>query len=79
MFGEMLNKIMSEYPTGDERKEGFPYIEAHHIVPLSNLKLGEKRKWDPKNDFKVLCANCHRMIHKKNPPLSLEELKKIIN
>tara|TARA_Y100000310_G_scaffold105077_1_gene103449 strand:+ start:408 stop:578 length:171 start_codon:yes stop_codon:yes gene_type:complete len=56
MFGEMLNKIMSEYPTGDERKGGYSG-----------------------NDFKVLCANCHRMIHKKNPPLSLEELKKIIN
>jgi predicted HNH restriction endonuclease len=23
----------------------------------------------------VLCANCHRMVHRKNPPYTIEELK----
>jgi 5-methylcytosine-specific restriction enzyme A len=39
------------------------YIEAHHLVPFS--KLEEKViSLDPKNDFAVLCADCHRMIHR---------------
>ena len=27
-------------------------------------------------DFSVLCSNCHRMVHRKNPPYSIEEVKK---
>jgi predicted HNH restriction endonuclease len=29
-------------------------------------------------DFAVLCSNCHKMVHKKNPPYTTEEMKKII-
>lgn len=42
---------------------GKGFIEAHHLTPLHKLK-GQKVALDPKNDFAVLCANCHRMIHK---------------
>jgi 5-methylcytosine-specific restriction enzyme A len=42
---------------------GRNFIEAHHLTPLSTLK-GQKVKLDPYKDFTVLCANCHRMIHK---------------
>jgi 5-methylcytosine-specific restriction protein A len=39
------------------------YIEAHHLVPIS--KIEEKAvSLDPKSDFAVLCADCHRMIHR---------------
>lgn len=44
-------------PTGKD------YIEAHHLTPLSKLK-GQLVTLDPKKDFAVLCANCHRMIHR---------------
>lgn len=47
------------YPGIDKRK----YIEAHHLIPISTLK-GKKATRDPKTDFAVLCANCHRMIHR---------------
>ncbi len=30
------------------------------------------------DDITVLCANCHRMIHRRKPALSLTELKQII-
>lgn len=41
------------------------YIEAHHLVPFS--KLEEKVvSLDPKSDFAVLCADCHRMIHRSD-------------
>jgi len=42
---------------------GFQFIEAHHLTPLAELK-GQCLKLDPKRDFTVLCANCHRMIHR---------------
>ena len=32
---------------------------------------------DPEKDFAVLCANCHRMVHKTSPPKSIEELRAI--
>ena len=41
---------------------GKGYIEAHHLVPLSQLK-GKRFALDPERDFAVLCANCHRMVH----------------
>lgn len=52
---------------------GRGYIEVHHAVPLS--KSG-RRLVDPKTDLIVLCANCHRMVHRSSKTcLSLEELR----
>lgn len=45
---------------GDLGKE---FIEAHHLTPLSLLN-GSKITLDATVDFTVLCANCHRMIHR---------------
>ena len=57
---------------GDIGKE---YIEAHHLNPISNLK-GKIVELDPKNDFGVLCANCHRMIHRTLDVGSINEFKR---
>ncbi len=49
------------------------YIEVHHLIPLNDYK---ERETDVKLDLAVLCANCHRMVHKKrNMVLTIEELK----
>ena len=50
---------------------GRKFIEAHHLTPLHRLK-GQKVALDPKKDFSVLCANCHRMIHKSEFVNSVE-------
>jgi len=42
---------------------GHNFIEAHHLVPLSELDPTEPRVYEPR-DFAVLCSNCHRMIHR---------------
>lgn len=39
----------------------FDYIEAHHKKPLSQIKAGEKTR---EQDLKLLCANCHRAVHR---------------
>lgn len=54
---------------------GRGFIEAHHNIPISELTT--EREVRPE-DFSMLCANCHRMIHKKLPWLRVEELKTII-
>jgi predicted HNH restriction endonuclease len=52
---------------------GKGYIEVHHVIPLS---LKNSRKTNPATDLTVVCANCHRMIHrKKRTTLSITELK----
>jgi 5-methylcytosine-specific restriction protein A len=52
---------------------GEDYIEVHHKKALHTLV--EASEIDPEHDMSVLCANCHRMVHrKKYTPLSLEEL-----
>ncbi len=56
---------------------GRRYIEAHHLVPFAELK-GKKRRVDPAKDFTVLCANCHRMIHKSGHSEDLLGFKKVI-
>ena len=60
---------------------GDGYIEVHHLNPLSERP---ELEWSDKlrtslAEVTVLCANCHRMIHRKRPALSLEELKKRID
>ena len=55
---------------------GHRYMEAHHIKPLSTLDpTGETLAHD---DFALLCANCHRMIHRKSPWLTPSQLQAMI-
>ena len=56
---------------------GENFIETHHLKPISELGIGNF-KVNLKEDFAVLCSNCHRMIHKLEDPSDLEKLKKII-
>jgi len=51
------------------------YIEAHHLVPLSQLK-GKLVRLDPKRDFAVLCPNCHRMIHRSDYVTDVEGFRR---
>ncbi len=60
---------------------GERYIECHHINPLSERS---EKEWAEEmctriEDVRVLCSNCHRMVHRKKPPLKMEELGKCID
>lgn len=52
--------------------EGF--IHVHHCNPVS---IGV-RDVDPVNEMLPLCPNCHAMVHREDPPLSVARLKQII-
>jgi 5-methylcytosine-specific restriction protein A len=56
-----------------QRGEGF--AEVHHIKPLHTLVPGTKTRLD---DLAILCSNCHRMVHAKQPWLDVTELRKMI-
>lgn len=51
------------------------YIEMHHVIPVSQLK---GRVLDVRENLIPLCANCHKMAHRTNPPLSVDEIKKLL-
>lgn len=52
-------------------------IHVHHIKPISE-RDGE-HEVDYIKDLIPVCANCHLVIHSKEPIYSIEEMKKIIN
>jgi 5-methylcytosine-specific restriction protein A len=56
------------------RGEGF--IECHHTRPLTTVAEGHKTHID---DLALVCANCHRMIHRGKPWLSVAEVKALVN
>lgn len=56
---------------------GSKVIHVHHIQPVS--QMGTPRILDPITDLVPLCPNCHTIIHKRNPPLTLQELSEITN
>ena len=58
---------------------GDGFIEVHHLVPIGGSTT-ETRSTDPANDLTVLCANCHRMVHRRRGMvLTTEELRAKIN
>lgn len=59
--------------TYGDRGEGF--IEAHHKIPMAELK--EKTRTKVK-DLVLICSNCHVMIHRRNPTLTLDELRDML-
>jgi len=57
-------------------KIGRQFIHVHHLKPLSEIE--EEYKIDPIKDLRPVCPNCHAMLHRKMPTLTIDELKKII-
>jgi 5-methylcytosine-specific restriction protein A len=48
-------------------------IHVHHRKPLSDI--GEEYEIDPIQDLIPVCPNCHTIIHKRNPPYTVGEVK----
>ncbi|MBU8694127.1 HNH endonuclease [Bacillus altitudinis] len=62
------------YKTYGEIGKGF--IECHHTVPISKYDFnGGKTKL---SDLILVCSNCHRMLHRRRPWLTVQELKKLL-
>jgi 5-methylcytosine-specific restriction enzyme A len=56
-----------------ERGNGF--IECHHTKGVATLLPGQKTHLD---DLALVCANCHRVIHRAKPWLTVTQLQVLI-
>ena len=56
---------------------GRNYIEVHHIKPLS--EINDEVIIDPQKDLVCVCANCHRIIHRRRDRIySIEEVRQML-
>ncbi len=55
---------------------GKDFIHAHHLKQIS--EIGETYQIDPVQDLRPVCPNCHAIIHKRNPPYTIEEVKRFL-
>jgi len=53
---------------------GFKYIVAHHLKPIA---AGPSKT--TLDDIALVCANCHAMIHKEYPQITIKDLRKRVN
>lgn len=53
---------------------GRGFIEVHHTVPVSEYSPGQKTRLA---DLVLVCGNCHRMLHRRRPWLTIDELKSL--
>lgn len=52
------------------------FIEIHHQVPVS--KMGPGYIVDPARDLVPLCSNCHSVVHRQDPPLTIDQLRHLL-
>lgn len=55
---------------------GKGFIHVHHLIPIA--EIGRTYQVDPVKDLRPVCPNCHAMLHKSNPPLTIEALKNML-
>jgi 5-methylcytosine-specific restriction protein A len=55
---------------------GSGYIECHHNKPIHQLEPNETTTL---NDLSLVCANCHRMLHRQKEGIKIQELKELIS
>jgi len=51
---------------------GTDFCEVHHLRPLADANGEVETRLD---DLAVVCSNCHRMIHRSHPFLTIPQLK----
>jgi hypothetical protein len=54
---------------------GDDFCEVHHLTPLS---ASRNTVTTTLADLAVLCSNCHRIIHRSEPMLSVAELSEVV-
>lgn len=54
---------------------GQGFIEVHHRKPVATLEPGDKTRLE---DLALVCANCHRMLHRRKVLLSVEDLRDLV-
>ena len=56
-------------------KIGAGFIECHHTVPISEYSSKTKTRIE---DLALVCSNCHRMLHRQRPCLTIQQMKQLV-
>ena len=56
---------------------GEGYIQVHHRTPVS--QMNDSYFVNPVTDLVPVCANCHAMVHRHDPPMPVEDLRDLVN
>jgi 5-methylcytosine-specific restriction protein A len=56
---------------------GKDFIHVHHVRPMATIR--KEYKLNPETDLVPVCPNCHAMLHKREPPFSVHELKELLH
>lgn len=51
-------------------------IHVHHLTPLSSIPEGAEI--DPVQDLRPVCPNCHCVIHTRQEPFTIEEVRAML-
>lgn len=54
---------------------GDGFIEVHHTIPVCELSSGAKTNIA---DVALVCSNCHRILHRRRPWLTIPALRKLL-
>jgi putative restriction endonuclease len=54
---------------------GAEFIEGHHTVPVSQLAKQVSSRIE---DIALVCSNCHRMLHRRRPWLTMKRLRNLV-
>lgn len=56
---------------------GAGFIHVHHRIPIASV--GASYSVNPVNDLIPVCPNCHAMLHRREPPLEIDELRALVH
>jgi 5-methylcytosine-specific restriction protein A len=73
--GKLICEVCGFDFGGRYGEHGRGFIECHHTKPLASLNKQGKTHID---DLALVCANCHRMIHRRKRWLTISELKALL-
>jgi hypothetical protein len=52
------------------------YIQVHHIIPIAQVRT--KYRLNAIRDLRPVCPNCHAVIHRREPPFSIEDVRRML-
>jgi 5-methylcytosine-specific restriction protein A len=69
------NKVGSEVGERVYGDIGKDFFHVHHLTQVA--KPRKQHTFDPVNDLRPICPNCHAMIHKRREAITIVDLKSL--
>ena len=52
------------------------FIHVHHLTPLATV--GQGYRVNPVRDLRPVCANCHAVVHRREPAYTVEDVQAMV-